>query len=84
MSKRTKRSRNYQLDVLAAAADEVEANSAISNSPSDSTTVAQAIGAQVTSSVRTGVHAASAIARAFGNSMSPQCPVQRSKRHQPK
>ena len=84
LSKRTKRSRYYQLDALAAAAVEVEANSAISNSPSDSTTVAQAIGARVTLSVRTGVHAASAVARAIGNSMSPQRPVRRSKRHQPK
>ena len=70
-----KRSENYQLDTLAAAAVEVEASSA---------TVAQTIGARVTSSVRTGVHAANTFARSIGNSMSPQRPVRRSKRQHPK
>ena len=82
MSKRRKRSENYQLDALAAAAIEVEASSAINNSPPDS--AAQTIGARVTSSVRTGVHAASTVARAIGNRMSPKRPIRRSKRHQPK
>ena len=82
-----KRREHYQLDALASVLSttiEAEERCAANDSPPVGAIVAQTVGARVTSRVRTSVQAASSVARAIGNSMSPKRPIRRSKRSQQK